>query len=56
MDPNTYDLFRLQELITRREGMIAENKERERIHREMDYTEEDFNLLADEIRAFADGR
>ena len=54
MDSNDYVRFRLEELITRREAMIAENKQREHLGQSMAYVEKQFNELADEMRQFAE--
>jgi hypothetical protein len=56
MDTQTWERFRLEEMITRREGMIAENKQREYLGQSMAYTEDNFSILADEIRQFAERR
>jgi hypothetical protein len=52
MEEKQFNEFRLQEMITRREGMIAENKQREHLGQSMAYTDDNFQLLADEIRTF----
>jgi hypothetical protein len=56
MNDETFELFRLQEFITRREGMIAENQQR--IHRgeSLAYTEDSFLILVSEMRDFANAR
>jgi len=53
MNSEQNNAFRLQELITRREGMIAENMQREVLGQSMAYVEDDFSILADEIRNYA---
>lgn len=54
MSEDTYNLFRLQELITCREGMIAENKQREHLGQSLAYNSGDFARLAMEIRQYAE--
>jgi hypothetical protein len=51
-----YAHFRLEEFKTRREGMIAENAQRLYLGQCPAYTEDCFNVLADEIRGFAETR
>jgi len=43
-------LARIEALITDREGMIAENKQREAENKSMAYTEDSFHSLANEMR------
>jgi hypothetical protein len=54
MNSELYARFRLEELITQREGMIAENKQREAIGNSMAYSEDSFLILAAQIRELAD--
>jgi hypothetical protein len=56
MEDKQYNEFRLQELITRREGMIAENQGRIHDGNQVAYQEDSFAVLADEIRRFAEER
>lgn len=56
MKDDTYDNFRLQELITRREAMIAINQDRSDKGLAQAYGEEAFVALAIEIREYADKR
>ena len=41
----------LQALITEREGMIALNKQREHLGQSMGYDDENFDMLAEKMRA-----
>ena len=56
MDADTYDRFRLEELITRREAMVTINQERYTKGQSQAYNEDAFNALADEIRNYAEKR
>jgi hypothetical protein len=50
MNDDTFLKIRIEELVTRREGMIAENKFREYLSQSPAYTEDSFAILADEMR------
>ncbi len=50
MSPREQCLF--QALICEREGMVAENKQREILGQSMAYTDVDFQILAEKFRAF----
>jgi hypothetical protein len=52
MTNDQYFDFRLQDFITQREGMIAENMQRQHINTGMAYTGDSFFKLAQEIRDF----
>lgn len=41
--------IQLEALITRREGMIAENKQRELLGQSLAYNDHSFNAIADQI-------
>jgi hypothetical protein len=56
MNADTYDRFRLEELVTRREAMISANQERCTKNQAQAYDEDTFNALADEIRNYAETR
>jgi hypothetical protein len=53
VDDKQWNEFRLQDFITQREGMIAENLDRYQRGFAVAYKEAEFAKLADEIRAFA---
>jgi hypothetical protein len=54
MEDDTFKRIRLEELVTRREGMIAENKFREYLGQCPAYAEDSFAILADEMRQLAE--
>jgi hypothetical protein len=54
MEDDTFKRIRLEELVTRREGMIAENKFREYLGQSPAYVEDSFAILADEMRQLAE--
>jgi hypothetical protein len=56
MEAELYSRCRLEELITQREGMVAENKQREHLGQSLAYTEDSFLILADAIRNLAETR